>query len=135
MNCRARIYDSLNIPAKDRLGNVKWKDLAKSNEEFPILKHVKGRRVRHFIPVVCELARRKEDRAKPETRHVLKSLQALSGAYDVIGGSGVRFTALEKQRYRKAIEDCLRHYQWCGKHAFNEGKLLFSMVQNPGSYL
>ena len=45
MNCRARIYDSLNIPAKDRLGNVKWKDLAKSNEEFPILKHVKGRRL------------------------------------------------------------------------------------------
>ena len=50
------IYARLNVAASQRVGRLKWKDLAKPNSEFPCLKHVKGRRVRRFVPVALELA-------------------------------------------------------------------------------
>ena len=37
------IYTKLNIPSGQRVGHLKWKDLAKSNSEYPVLKHVKAR--------------------------------------------------------------------------------------------
>ena len=49
-------YASQNVPLGSKLGRLKWKDLAKSNNEYPMLKHVKGRRVRHFAPVALEIA-------------------------------------------------------------------------------
>ena len=33
------IYTKLNIPSGQRVGHLKWKDLAKSNSEYPVLKH------------------------------------------------------------------------------------------------
>ena len=49
-------YASQNVPSGSKLGRLKWKDLAKSKNEYPMLKHVKGRRVRHFVPVALEIA-------------------------------------------------------------------------------
>ena len=50
------IYDTLNVAASQRIGRLRWIDVAKSNQVFPVLKHVKGRRVRHFVPVCLSLA-------------------------------------------------------------------------------
>ena len=54
-----KIYQELGIPSGTRLPNLKWKsDLASGVNEYPCLKHQKGRRIRHFTPVAVELARR-----------------------------------------------------------------------------
>ena len=53
------IYQELGIPSGTRLPNLKWKsDLATGANDYPCLKHQKGRRIRHFMPVAVELARR-----------------------------------------------------------------------------
>lgn len=52
------LYDEMDVAASQRIGRLKWKDIAKSTSVFPSLKHVKGRRVRHFVPVCLRLAER-----------------------------------------------------------------------------
>ena len=53
------IYQELGISSGTSLPNLKWKsDLASGGQEYPCLKHQKGRRIKHFMPVAVELARR-----------------------------------------------------------------------------
>ena len=48
----AEEYNALQIPASQRIGLLKKTSIAESTGEYPVLEHIKGRRVMHFVPVV-----------------------------------------------------------------------------------
>ena len=41
----------------------------------------------------------------------------------------LRWNKEDQVAFTKAVEKCLKHYQWLGKHCFEKGLLRYSLVQ------
>jgi hypothetical protein len=122
------IYTEMNMPAQKRLGTIKWKDLAASGNKYPCLKHVKGRRVRHFVPVLLELCRRYES-DEPNTQHMERLVQALDAVYDLMDTEGFTWPTAKTDVFGQNVDRLLRHYGWLADRAFKAGLCRWSVVQ------
>ena len=73
-------YKSCQIPASRRLQRLNLSDVCMGGEEFPVLKHCKGRRIRYFSKIAVKLAAAHATTAWGQKR--LAALQGMSMAYD-----------------------------------------------------
>ena len=51
----AKIYHDLEAPSGKRLPKLNLSDVRAGGKEYPVLKHVNGRRVRAFAPVALSM--------------------------------------------------------------------------------
>ena len=123
-----KTYESEGIPAMDRLHAISHSDLRKKAEEYPILKHQKGARVRKFIPVACRLAGEKRDDSD-HGKHRHELLLALKEMYELLGKEGFKWQTQEHAKFQAACEKCMKHYQWLAKEAVSKKEFLWSVVQ------
>ena len=52
----AEMYGKLGIEAAKRIKHLTFNDVASSAEEYPVLTHIKGNKIRRFAPVALELS-------------------------------------------------------------------------------
>ena len=123
-----KTYESEGIPAMDRLHAISHSDLRKKAQEYPILKHQKGARVRKFIPVACKLAGEKRDDSD-HGKHRHELLLALKEMYELLGKEGFKWQTQEHAQFQAACEKCMKHYQWLAKEAVSRKEFLWSVVQ------
>eukprot|EP00959_Pyramimonas_sp_CCMP1952_P457338 9474768-Pyramimonas_sp.AAC.2 len=122
------IYNENGTPSNDRIPKLESSDLAKSNEFYPWLKHVKGRRVRKFAAVALRLA---EDHKSNlvRTHHRYECVKALNDVYDMCDRSETRWPHDVQTRFSDAMLALLGHYGWLAKDAMSRGLRRYSIVQ------
>ena len=88
-----------------------------------------ARRVRHFMPVACELA--KSHAGSAYGNHRYEMLVALNEVYGLVDSPLHMFKCPEPDqvKFEKAINKCLAHYGWLAKEAFKQNRLAWSIVQ------
>ena len=85
-----------------------------------------ARRVRHFMPVACELA--KSHAGSAYGNHRYEMLVALNEVYGLVDSPLHMFKCPEPDqvKFEKAINKCLAHYGWLAKEAFKQNRLAWS---------
>ena len=121
----ADLYQELEFGASCRIPK-----LAKSNilGPYPCLRHIKGRRIRHFTDVclrLCTLYARRNFKGQRR----LKACKALKLVYDMADLSEMCWSRNQFKKLDGAIKDFLAHYGWLAKKAYNENKFQYSIVQ------
>ena len=119
----AEEYNALQIPASQRIGLLKKTSIAESSGEYPVLKHIKGRRVRHFVPVVHRLA--KKYSATNYGKHRLKVAEALKEIYDLLDVPVFHMGPEMLRAFKECVDKLLLHYG----HLARNKQLRYSMVQ------
>lgn len=122
-----RLWEGQNAPAGKRMRSLHLSDLAKSSEEYPVLKHVKAAKVRWLSPVMVELCSYyKEERSE---KHRLEAVQALDSMYKSLKVPWKNWQAEACKTFSTEIEKLLAHYSWLAKDSLQAGKHLYSMTQ------
>ena len=124
----ASIYTELGVPAGQRIKVLYQSDIrGKKAEEFPCLKHVKGRRIRHFAQVATVLAERYNTTRAGE--HRLKACQAMERVCNILDLRVVVWDAVTKQDFEKQVKTFGLHYGWLAKNAMQNREFKYSIVQ------
>ncbi|CAE8678598.1 unnamed protein product, partial [Polarella glacialis] len=88
----AEIYIELNVPKSKWIPALTYKHFNKTASTYPNLKHMKGRRIREFVPVALKLAQ--EFCADDEhTQHRLEVFKSLDTLYNCIDSPGLEFSS------------------------------------------
>ena len=120
-------YEALGTPVNQRVSSIGLKDLRKAGKEYPILKHQKGAKVRHFIPVLERLCAKWQ--AEDHDRHRYKVVQGLLEIYESLEKRDYCWSRVGWQAFDKAVCKMLINYQWLAKEAFQKRETLWSVVQ------
>jgi hypothetical protein len=123
----ARTYDELRVPAGDRLRKLSRSDLCNSSAEYPVLKHVKGRRVRKFSAAAARIAALYSDDTRGQ--HRLRLCQALDSWYDLTDLPDLIWPAEVSKAAAAHVDSALAHYSWLARDALRHGKFRYSIVQ------
>ena len=118
------LYKDLGSGASTRIPK-----LAKSNilGPYPCLRHIKGRRIRHFTDVCLRLCTLYSGTKKGQ--HRLKACQSLKIVYDMADLDELCWSSSQCKVFEEAINTFLSHYGWLAKNAYKERKLQYSIVQ------
>ncbi|CAE8681413.1 unnamed protein product, partial [Polarella glacialis] len=88
----AEIYIELNVPKSKWIPALTYKHFNATASTYPNLKHMKGRRIRQFVPVALKLAQ--EFCADDEhTQHRLEVFKSLDTLYNCIDSPGLEFSS------------------------------------------
>lgn len=92
-----------------------------------MLKHQKGRRIRHFSAVAVELASNYlgTDWAKKR----LQAVKAMHSFYELTDLPATTYTASEFQKFKKSCESFLAAYGWLAKKAMTHSLCRYSITQ------
>ena len=122
-----RLYDALEVPSGKRIRPLHMSDIAKTSEEYPSLKHIKGARVRWLGPIMVELC--KLYKAGKAPKHRLEAVTALNNMYNALKVPWQEWLEEASKTFNSNTENLLAHYSWLAKDAMQEGKHLYSMTQ------
>lgn len=122
-------YNALGTPASQRVGILKVSNIGESSSVYPLLKHIKGRRVRYLVPVVKKLAEKYRAADGSHGQHRAIVAGKLAEIYDLLDIPNFHMTPTQLQQFRTSVEKLLLHYGWCAKNAFRNGLLRYSIVQ------
>lgn len=118
-------YTELGIAAGHRLPRLNASDIF--TDDFPVLRHVKGRRVRRFAPVATHLA---EGLATDERgKHILALCKAMEKAYDLCDKKEYIWSKAVSKQFEETCEALLAHYGWLAKNSMRKGESMWSVVQ------
>ena len=118
-------YKSCKIPASRRLQRLNMSDVCMGGEEFPVLKHCKGRRIRYFSKVAVKLAA--AHATTPWGQKRLAALQGMDMAYDSADSS--TWGLEEFKKFKRGCEQFLGNYGWLAKQAMKQGLCRYSITQ------
>ncbi|CAE8721739.1 unnamed protein product, partial [Polarella glacialis] len=107
----AEIYIELNVPKSKWIPALTYKHFNATASTYPNLKHMKGRRIRQFVPVALKLAQ--EFCADDEhTQHRLEVFKSLDTLYNCIDSPGLEFSTRDVKRntiydksYKEPVEN------------------------------
>ncbi|CAK9083768.1 Uncharacterized protein SCF082_LOCUS39746 [Durusdinium trenchii] len=123
----AEMYGKLGIEAAKRIKYLTLNDVASSAEEYPVLKHIKGNKIRHFAPVALELSKlHADDRAG---QHRVAMLEELQRIYTLLGKNWKEWSPECGIALERAGQVLLAHYSWLANDAFEKGLHRYSLVQ------
>ena len=122
-----QIYNKLGIEAAKRIKHLSLSDVASTSEEYPVLKHVKGNKIRHFTPVCLELC--KLYAADRKGKHRVAMLEALQKIYILLEKKWRDWSPDHAASLQKTGQALLAHYSWLAHSAIDAGEHLYSMVQ------
>ena len=122
-------YNALGTPASQRVGLLKTSNIGESSSVYPLLKHIKGRRVRYLVPVVRRLAEKYKATGGSHGQHRALVACKLEEIYDLLDIPNFHMAPSQLQQFQTSVEKLLLHYGWCAKHSFKNGLLRYSIVQ------
>ncbi len=114
-------YQHLGIQSGNRLPRPNVSDIF--TDDFPCLRHVKGRRIRKFAPVATKLAAKLAPNVRGKHIHAL--CKCMEEAYDFCD----RKPFEAGQKFADKCEALLAHYSWLAKDSMKQGTCMFSIVQ------
>ena len=118
-------YQELGVRAGDRIPRLNPSDIF--TDDFPCLRHVKGRRVRKFAPVATLLA--KELPTTEKGKHIHLLCQLLEEAYDLCDRKEYVWPDKIGKAFEEKNDALLAHYGWLAKDSMKSGESLWSIVQ------
>ena len=126
----AEMYGKLGIEAAKRIKYLTLNDVASSAEEYPVLKHIKGNKIRHFAPVALELSKlHADDRAG---KHRVAMLEELQRIYTLLGKNWKEWSPECGIALERAGQVLLAHYSWLANDAFEKRfASIFSGAEAP----
>ena len=121
----AKQYQELGVPAQKRIPRLNLTDF--ESDEYPVLKHVKGRRIRAFAPVATLLATKEatDNRGK----QMLALCKALQRIYDLCDREEHIWESSTSKEFAKQTEALLAHYAYLAKDSMKRGTCQWSIVQ------
>ncbi|CAK8999553.1 unnamed protein product [Durusdinium trenchii] len=125
MICKA--YQENNIPASKRLGRLSLSDVCNGGDDYPSLRHQKGRRVRYFSLVACHLAA--EFAVGDFGKHRLKAVEAMNDMYCLADRKEHVWSADTYNQFKQATHKMLLHYGWLAKKSMEKKLCRYSITQ------
>jgi len=123
----AEIYIELNVPKSKWIPALTYKHFNATASTYPNLKHMKGRRIRQFVPVALKLAQ--EFCADDEhTQHRLEVFKSLDTLYNCIDSPGLEFSSETQQLFSTAVDNMLAHYGRLAKLSYKKNLYRWSIV-------
>ena len=122
-------YAKLKIPAPSRTGKLLLSNICNSSQQYPVLKHLKGRRIRHFSGVACALAKKYANAEDQASQHRLAACEAMHEIYVHCDRPETSWPADVQKKFEKAVTALLAHYGFLAKHAMQMSLKRFSIVQ------
>ena len=123
----ALAYKSLQIPSGKRLQRLNLSDICAGGDDFPMLRHCKGRRIRHFSLVAIELAGHHTGTSWGHKR--LQVVKAMDTVYSLADLPIHVFTTADFEKFKKAGESLLGNYGWLAKEAMKQKLCRYSITQ------
>lgn len=123
----AEAYKSCNIPSGQRLPRLNLSDICGGGEEYPVLKHQKGRRIRYFSAVAVDMASKHMGTTWAQKR--LQAVKAMHSIYALADLPATTYTAIEFQKFKKCCESFLGAYGWLAKSAMKHKLCRYSITQ------
>ena len=114
------LYSELDIPSARRISKL-LKSHVFSQSSYPCLKHIKGRRIRHFADVAVKLCGLYNVSSKDKHREA--ACKAMKIIYDMADRPEFVWPKKEQKVFDAAIQKYLGHYQWLAKHAYLKGSI------------
>jgi hypothetical protein len=124
----ADAYNSLQMPAQKRIGMLKLRNLRSSASDYPILSHIKGRKVRWFSKVAIILAS-KFKTAEKTTHHRLAMVKALDSVYMSLDKPDLIYTSSLQSTFEKNVDAFLAHYGMLASLSMQANQIRYSIVQ------
>ena len=118
-------YEELETPAGERIPRLNVSDIF--GDEFPCLKHVKGRRVRKFAPAATLLAGTLATNTKG--KHMEALCKAMEEAYDLCDLKEYVWDKKVGQQFQAKTEAFLGHYSWLAKNSMKSAECMWILVQ------
>ena len=118
-------YQHLGIQSGNRLPRLNVSDIV--TDDFPCLRHVKGRRVRKFAPVATKLAASLATNVRGKHIHAL--CKCMEEVYNLCDRKQFVWNAETGQEFADKCEALLARYSWLAKDSMKQGKCMFSIVQ------
>ena len=123
----AELYQELNVPKSKWIPSLTYNHFNTTTSTYPLLKHMKGRRIREFVPVALRLAQ--EFCGDDEhTQHRLEAFKSLDTLYNCIDSPGLRFSSETQRLFTDAVEASLAHYAKLAKLAVQKNAFRWSIV-------
>ena len=120
-------YKTCGIPASQRLKRLNLSDVCAGGDEYPVLKHCKGRRIRHFSKVAVELASHHIATMWGQKR--LEAMKAMDKVYDLTDLPSTVFSIADFQKFKKGCGSLQGHYGWLAKDAMKHKLCRYSITQ------
>ena len=122
-----RVCDDIGMEASKRLKHLKLTDLAPTREDYPVLKHVKGAKIRWFTPVCVEMCKLYQD--SREDKHRLAMVKNLQNLYTLMEEPWKKWNKAKGEAFLKEANNMLQHYSFLATQAMKNGQHLYSMAQ------
>ena len=123
----ANAYKSCQMPAGKRLQRLHLSDICAGGDDYPMLRHCKGRRIRYFRTVAIELASHHTGTASgPKRMQAVKAMDAVYALADLPTSS---YSAAEFLKFKKVCESLLGNYGWLAKQAMKQKLCRYSITQ------
>ena len=123
----ANAYKSCQMPAGKRLQRLNLSDICAGGDDYPMLRHCKGRRIRHFSTVAIELASHHTGTAWGQKR--MQAVKAMDAVYALADLPTSSYSAAEFLKFKKACESLLGNYGWLAKQAMKQKLCRYSITQ------
>ena len=101
----ANAYKSCQMPAGKRLQRLNLSDICAGGDDYPMLRHCKGRRIRHFSTVAIELASHHTGTAWGQKR--MQAVKAMDAVYALADLPTSAYCAAEFLKFKIGLEACL----------------------------
>ena len=122
-------YNELGVPVAKRVGHLSLSNVNKSSATYPVLKHLKGRKIKDFTQVGVWLAEKFVKADDPSTQHRLLLVKALQEVYACTDRPELKWPASTQARFLRSVDKLLLHYGWLARHSFEKEQCRYSVVQ------
>jgi hypothetical protein len=113
---------------KKRIVNLKLSNFSSGGSDYPVLTHIKGRKVRWFSQVAVELAQRFKTENKA-THHRLLCIKALDSLYSCLDDPRLVFDDRLQSSFQQSVDAFLAHYGHLAGVSMNSNLCRYSIVQ------
>ena len=121
----AKKYHELGVEAQQRIPRLNVSDIFA--DDFPCLRHAKGRRVRRFAPVATQLAATLA--TNQGGKHTQALCKAMEEAYNLCDKKECVWKKETARKFEERCEELLAHYAWLARDSILKGEYKFSVVQ------
>ena len=120
-------YKEIGIPASKRVQRLNQSDICAGGNDYPCLKHIKGRRVRYFSKVACQLAAEFAD--SEFGKHRLQAVKAMDEMYGLADLKEHVWDLSTAKKFKEATNRMLLHYGWLAKKSMQLKLCRYSITQ------
>lgn len=124
----SKIYQAHGVPASSRFPHLNVSNINTSGSFYPFLKHIKGRKIRHFSPIAVDLAEQYKSKDK-SSQHRYLLMKALDDLYNCIDAPVFVWPGDIQSKFKDASQRMLAHYSWLAKDAMIRNLCRYSITQ------